>query len=223
MIIQSLTLFTNKLDAQLNFYTRRLGMKCIEKNNDFFTLDAGNTVLKFEVSNTPLISPYHFAFNIEPATINFVLHTLNMAGIIPIVTDNIVLHDFTNWNAKAIYFYDSDENIVEFIARFNIREPEEERSFTINDIINVSEMGIVVIDIPDFTTTVKKKLGQTIWKEYGPDFKAIGDEEGLLITVPVNRPWFPTQIKAFTLPAIIELTQEGESFDYLGYHFRVSQ
>jgi catechol-2,3-dioxygenase len=222
MFIQTLTIYTNHLADQWSFYTSRLGMNCIYKNDTSFTLKAGKTMLQFIVSPTPLGSPYHFAFNTEPASIFSAPDFLDAAGVPPIVVDNVVLYDFENWNAKAVYFYDADGNIVEFIARFNLSESTAERPFSIDDVINISELGIVVVDIPEFTATVFSKLGHPVWKEYGDDFKAIGDEEGLLITVPVNRPWFPTQAKAFTLPAIIELKQHGESFDYLGYHFKVS-
>ena len=47
--------------------------------------------------------------------------------LIPITpTSNIA--DFKNWNAKAFYFYDNNQNIVEFIARFDLDNNSDRKS-----------------------------------------------------------------------------------------------
>lgn len=62
MEIKSLTLFTGQLEAQYKFYTQRLGFICIDKNEDSFTLNIGNSLLTFITKEGS--TPYHFALNI---------------------------------------------------------------------------------------------------------------------------------------------------------------
>jgi hypothetical protein len=130
-----------------------------------------------------------------------------------------LVQDFTDWNARAVYCYDADGNIVEFIARFNLAGEQGPRPFDKSALWNISELGIVVPDIPGFIQTLQQHLPISTWKEYGPDFKAIGSETGLLITVPPGRNWFPTSIPAATSAATIKIRLPFTAFSYENYHF----
>ena len=219
MKITELILRTSNISQQLRFYTEQLGMSCIDQSPDSFSIHAGSSKLTFLRQENPLPSVYHFAFNVAPASLADIPAFLDKKNIPPIIADNVLFHEFTDWNARAVYFKDYDGNILEFIARFNLYPNEQERTFSVQDIFNISEMGIVVNDIPGFVNVAHHHLHQNIWKEYGADFKAIGDEEGLLITVPPHRNWFPTQSPALPLPASITLDREGLPLQYDQYHF----
>jgi hypothetical protein len=50
--------------------------------------------------------------------------------------------EFFDWNAHAVYFYDPSVNIVEYIARHNIKSSNSTDEFTNNDILCISEVWI---------------------------------------------------------------------------------
>jgi catechol 2,3-dioxygenase-like lactoylglutathione lyase family enzyme len=219
MQITELILRTNNISRQLRFYTGQLGMPGVHQSAESFSIRAGKSILTFQSQNNPLPSVYHFAFNVATASLTGIPAFLDKNDISPIVADNVLIHEFTDWNARAVYFKDPDGNILEFIARFNLYPSDPVRAFSVEDIFSISEMGIVVYDLPGFVEVARKHLHQDIWKEYGPDFKAIGDEEGLLITVPPHRNWFPTNSPALPMPASITLEREGLPLQYDQYHF----
>jgi hypothetical protein len=43
-----------------------------------------------------------------------------------------------------------------------------------------------------------------------PQFKAIGDDEGLFIVVPENRNWYPTNKPAGIFPMNVEFENKGK-------------
>ena len=70
------------------------------------TFLTGDSLLTFRVDKKS--TPYHFAFNIpsnkEKEALVWLKHR---AGILSSDGEEIV--DFKSWNAKAIYFYDTDK------------------------------------------------------------------------------------------------------------------
>lgn len=72
---------------------------------------------------------------------------------------NDIYVDFPDWNAKSVYFYDAEENILEFIARHNLDEPTNDATFTSNHIKRISEIGIAVSDTEGFAKKVKENTG----------------------------------------------------------------
>lgn len=219
MHFTSVILNTPQLEEQYNFYCGQLGLPVVEYESGFFSVDAGDTILGFTAATAPEPTPNHFAFNVFPPALQDLQAYLPSRNIKPIITDNILIHDFVNWNAKAIYFSDADNNIVECIARYNLFEPAPDQDFTPADICNISEVGIVADDLAGFIQIFQEQTGESTWKEYGPDFKAVGDEHGLLICVPPGRPWFPTTVPAKALPMILSLHEEIPPFKYGSYQF----
>lgn len=218
MQIKELVIYSDHLGEQFAFYTQTLGFQPVAKSTTSFAIKAGHSVLHFEQNPKPQpFAPYHFAFNIDPASIHTVVPFLQSRRIQPLEANGNTIQDFTDWNAKAVYCYDADGNIVEFIARFNLGPQTPHQPFDESKIWNISEMGIVVPDIPDFLRQIHNHLGLSVWKESGPDFKAVGSETLLLVTVPPGRNWFPTTIPAASLPATIKLDAPFPVFTYGNY------
>nr|WP_315417827.1 hypothetical protein [uncultured Pedobacter sp.] len=153
----------------------------------------GDSVLKF-VGDSQFNSIYHFAFNIPENQLEEAIKWCkNKVDLIPIEDKNVITH-FENWNAHAVYFYDNNGNLLEFIARHDINN-EQGGKFTGASILNISEIGIV--------TENPLELGNKLIAEHqlhffsknanSEVFSAIGDNEGLLILVRPNRNWYPTQ------------------------------
>jgi catechol 2,3-dioxygenase-like lactoylglutathione lyase family enzyme len=108
---------------------------------------------------------------------------------------------FGAWRARAAYFYDSAGNIVELIARE--RAPGGEL------LIEVSEVGLPVSDVPAAVDFLRAELGLPVFDDGGDKFHALGDDRGLFIVVPVGRDWLFTDRPASDAP--VRVTIEGEA------------
>src|SRR5687768_1312330 len=117
MKINKLILLTSRLEEQTEFYKNVLGFKVVEQTPDHTSFKIGTSILSFYFRETA--TPYHFAFNIPANQINEALTWLKTKVEVLRDDENNEVQDFIEWNAKAIYFYDMDNNIVELIARKN--------------------------------------------------------------------------------------------------------
>jgi catechol 2,3-dioxygenase-like lactoylglutathione lyase family enzyme len=130
-------------------------------------------------------SPQHFAFHV--ADLEPWKQRLD-------VTDE---HDFASWGgARAVYFRDPEENVVELIARPQAR-PE----------LALAEVGLPVEDVAAAVGVLEHKLGLRPYDDWGESFAPLGDDDGLLIVVRVGRGWFPVDVPAGRSP--IEVTLAG--------------
>jgi len=188
MKINKLILLTSNLEEQTNFYTEVLGFKTIEKTEDHISFKIGSSILSFYYRES--VTPYHFAFNIPSNQINEALAWLNPK--VEILRDeNMEIQDFPDWNAKAIYFYDQDKNIVELIARKNLKN-ESNTPFRAESMVCISEIGMPVNNMERtyHHLNLIKKL--PIYSGNLDIFCAGGDENGLFIIIKEKKKWFPT-------------------------------
>lgn len=68
-------LFTNKLNIEFEFYTKKLGFKAIKQTQDSFTVKVGWTEIEFEKSKIPHI--YHYCFLIPSTLLNNALEWMD--------------------------------------------------------------------------------------------------------------------------------------------------
>ncbi len=189
MNIKRLTLFTANLNSIKQFYSQTLGFPIISSNDQKVVFKTGTTELAFKKQKSA--KPYHFAFNIPSNQENEALNWLK-DRVKVLEHDGQKIHDFDFWQAKALYFYDPDNNIVEFIARRKLNKPAKS-SFSIKSIISVSEIGIPTLDIEDVLVTLEETTRINMYDGNTERFCAIGDEEGLFIVVNRSvKNWFPT-------------------------------
>uniref|UniRef100_A0A914C2R7 Glyoxalase domain-containing protein 4 n=1 Tax=Acrobeloides nanus TaxID=290746 RepID=A0A914C2R7_9BILA len=217
MRLKTIRLLCDSISKQKYFYTNKLGLKLVNQNEQFFAVQAGGTLLEFEHQPGFIKQGYyHFAFNIVPTLLEAaVIHFLGPRNIPVLKNKNDTYTDFPDWNAKSVYFIDAEENILEFIARYNLDEPTHDATFNIEHIKCISEIGIAVKETQNFAETVKKQMDVQIWRDYGETFKAIGDEHGLLLDVKEGRAWLPT-IDHFNghLPTEVTIEGPGKNFTY---------
>lgn len=194
MQIKELILYTNNISALKDFYGNVLCLKINSEGDNYVEYQAGETTLIFKEDKI-LNSHYHFAFNIPANKIEEAKEWMNgKAELLPIEGNNYIA-DFVNWNAKSIYFYDTGGNIVEFIARFDLKNDTAEK-FDSSHIISISEMGIVTDDVTAFTDKLKNeyKVFDFVKSVNSDTFSAMGDDNGLFIVAVENRNWYPTQV-----------------------------
>jgi catechol-2,3-dioxygenase len=219
MHIQQLILETSRLDQLAVFYSNVLQL-AVQEDKQQIAITTGSSTLVFKETNErePV---YHFAFTIPANKIEEAKNWLaDKVELIWVDDHNSDIADFVNWHAKSVYFYDPAGNIVELIARFDLDNKTGE-AFSAKQLLSISEAGIVT----------KKNTLQTeadhLLQQYGlsyfakqpplPQFKAIGDDEGLFILVPEERNWFPTAIASGIYPMDIYFTHDQKKYHWTNH------
>jgi len=194
MKILELTVYSRNLKKQKSFYRDVLGLH-IQESADKFTLTTHSTVLHFIENKNA--TPYHFAFNIPADSIDYALEKLD--GKVTVLKDKEEkIVDFPSWNARSVYFYDADKNIVECIGRRNLNY-RFEPPFASEDWIEISEIGLATAEFQKNFGLLTSVPGLEKFSGNNENFCAIGDETGLFILVDKNKKdWFPNHDKAFS-------------------------
>jgi len=205
MKITELVLQTDKLSGLYHFYRSVLELKVVPVGNDRIELYTPGTKLSFIKSAEGTNPYYHFAFNIPSNKIAEAYEGLhNKIGLSWIDEYHSYIADFVNWHAKSLYFADPAGNIVELIARFDLNDNVDEK-FSAELFRNVSEIGLV-FPSGHFDESVEnfRQQYQLVYFDKQPplpQFRAIGNDDGLFIVVPQDRFWFPTKhIKSGIFP-----------------------
>lgn len=195
MRIEELKIYSSNLAAQRIFYTDVLNFEIVKETKNSISLKIGKSLLTIEERSQS--TPYHFAINIPANQEIKALQWLKTRVDIVKNGDNEV-HDFDFWNAKAIYFYDADNNIVEFIARKNL-DNSSNITFNQNSLLEISEIGIPTSDIEEKFKALNEGLGLEIFSGSFERFCAIGEETGLFICInKEEKDWYPKDDKAFS-------------------------
>ena len=209
MKILELTLYTSNIEGQAEFYSQVLGLEIVKKSPKNVTFPIGNTLLHFELKKEA--TPYHFAINI-PANkeVEALKWLKSKLSILKDDQDEII--NFRAWNAKAIYFYDQDQNIVELIARKNLRN-DSDQNFGPEHFLEISEIGVPTTDIEREFNTLRNVLDIAIYDGGFGNFCAIGDENGLFICIDRDhKKWYPTNDKAFVSDFELVLQEKGKQY-----------
>lgn len=82
------------------------------------------------------------------------------------------------------------------------------RPFGPASLLEISEIGLVVDDVPAMAAHLHADLGLDVYaNSLSADFAAVGDARGLLILARRGRPWFAAAGRAAApLPLIVALT-----------------
>lgn len=227
MKIAQLTLKTHTLDSLREFYADHLGFNLLEETDESFTLDAGESRLTFVADDEEEAYQYHFAFNIPYNQMMdaelWLTQRVNL--LIPQgAKDAWVEH--LHWQAEALYFTDPAGNVVEFIGRQRLSD-DTAIPFSAQSIQSISEIGLAVADVDREIATIRfvAELDLPDFGEGSADFRAVGDDDGLLIFVRTGRIWFPTRDAAARVYPV-SMTVHGETpetlvFGQYPYRIRV--
>ncbi len=213
MQINRLILQTSALRSLTDFYIKLMELPVSTSGDNEITIKIGSTELVFRQAT--IADPfYHFAINIPANKIEEAKQWISQrADLLWIDQYKSNIADFVNWHAKSVYFYDPAGNILELIARFDLHN-ETNEPFSSKHFLSVSEMGIVCKDEELNETTEdllnKYQLSYFAKQPPLPQFKAVGDDEGLFIIVPDKRNWFPTSIASSIFPMKIEFEHLGQ-------------
>ena len=184
------------MSAMKAFYGKTLDLRIMDERPDRFSVEAGETRMTF-VNSTDIVDGrppfYHFAFNIPE---NKILKALEWqkarTPILSIPERNRAagyppeVVDYSHWNAHSIFFLDPAGNVVEYIARHDLKNGDTS-PFGWPDILYASEIGLIVDDVAATAAMLKSIATIDQYKGGSDQFMAMGDEYGLLLVMKRGR------------------------------------
>lgn len=173
----------------MDFYVDVLELKLLSRTQLTGSIKIGSSILTIHFKEDA--TPYHFAFNIPSDQEDGALIWLKKRVNILTFEENEIA-DFKSWNAKSIYFYDRDNNIVEFISRKNLEIFQEDK-FSSSSILNISEIGLATSEIERTFHDINRINKIDFFDGNFKLFCALGNDQGMFILVnPKMKRWFPT-------------------------------
>jgi hypothetical protein len=203
------------METLKEFYSSILELPVLLDGKKQILIRVGSSDLIFMETKT--IEPvYHFAFNIPANKIEEAKEWLSYKVKLLWMDDyKNDIANFVNWNAKSVYFYDPAGNILELIARFDLNN-ENDETFSSKQFLSINEVGLV------FSQENFERRNAELQTLYSlpyfskqpplPQFRAIGDDEGLFVVVPEHRNWFPTDKPAGMFPLDIHIVNNGRNY-----------
>ncbi len=198
------------LPTLASFYGGSLGLPLARYDECLLTIEIGETVL--ELAPSAGLPFYHFAFLVPGDRFEAALAwAQDRVGLLPVSETGEAVIDFTNWDAKAVYFHDPAGSIVELIAHRGVGEAGATGPFAPSELLGVSEIGLVC-DPPSLAEALERELGLEVWDGTvaGEGRLAfVGAKARTLILCRAGRPWLPTGRPAEAHP--VEVTLSGVS------------
>jgi|25_taG_2_1085351.scaffolds.fasta_scaffold19861_2 catechol-2,3-dioxygenase len=219
MRIEFLKLYTPNVQAQFRFYSEVLGLPVEKISEENFRVKMGFSILEFEEDKNA--TPYHIAFHIPAHQEEKALHWLKQrVEILP--DDGKEIIDFPAWQARSVYFYDKDSNILEFISRRHMYESASEE-FSSASIKGISEIGLATSNVEEQFNFLNSEFGLTKFTGDYEHFCATGDDEGLIIIInKEQKDWIPVGDKAYPSSFEIKISLQNAIFGASFKHERLS-
>lgn len=222
MKILELDLYSNNLEATRRFYVRQLGLPLVAHSVSHLTVLIGYTRLTFRFVDQP-VAPYHMAINVPRGSLEVLMYYYDLDYLSTEAPGKTIAY-FPDWRAKACYFYDTQGNLLEFIARtdLNLDDP----NLILADMFQgVSEIGLATQDVTYTTNEIQRRFDV---EQFGkmtpkPDFNALGDDNGLFIIAQLGRPWLFTNTPAGLNYCRVQFsTEPGQTVQEL-YSYELNQ
>ncbi len=216
MHITRLELQTSDLKEQALFYGETLGLDTHSIAGIQLIIRAGTTELVFTQADQTCL--YHFAFNIPENQFETAKEWITLRAELLADESGNTIFDFGDWNSHSLYFKDAAGNILEFIARHDLKNASEEF-----EILSVSEIGLATEDVPGLVKTLQEKTGLFPYKDESSEtFTAVGNPDGLFITVKQGRIWYPnTGIPAQLLPVRVHFQVDDTKMILSGVPYQI--
>lgn len=221
MKILELEISSVDLPAQRDFYADILELP-VRLDSALLEVKAGRTVLRFTQAPSEFVGAYHFAFNIPEN--QYQASKQWITSRIPLIRDKTGQEDFESksWDSTSLYFLDAAGNVLEFIARHNLKNSAE-GDFNSSQILNVSEIGLPSEDVVGLADQICTKLGLSVFKqEPNETFTPVGDDNGLLILPIKDRIWMPDSgVPAKLLPVSVRGEANGREWEVRGVPYEI--
>ena len=221
MNITRLELLSADLGAQRDFYADVLDLP-VTLTPSALEVIAGATTLVFKQAWSDFDGAYHFAFNIPKNQFHAAKEWISSR--VPLLRDSNGQEEFPSesWNSDSIYFLDAGGNVLEFIARHNLKNAVD-GDFGSQQILNVSEIGLPAEDVVGLANELCIKLGISVFmQEPNENFTPVGDDNGLLILPAKHRIWKPDSgVPAKLLPVRVMGETNGKVWEVRGVPYEI--
>jgi len=221
MNITRLELLSLDLQAQRDFYENSLELP-VELSSSSLEVKAGKTDIVFLQASPGFEGAYHFAFNIPENQIHAAKEWISSR--VPLLRDESGNDEFDSksWNSDSIYFKDPAGNVLEFIARHNLKNPMD-GSFDSTRILNVSEIGLPSDGVMGLANELCTRLGLSVFMQQpNESFTPVGDDHGLFILPARDRIWKPDSgVPARLLPVKVRVEANGKGWEVRGVPYEV--
>ena len=221
MRITRVELLSADLQAQRDFYANILDLPVI-LTSSALEVKVGATDLVFKQASSDFDGAYHFAFNIPEN--QFQASKEWITSRVPLLRDESGQEEFESrsWNSDSIYFLDAGGNVLELIARHNLKNAVD-GDFDSQQILNVSELGLPQEDVVGFANELCTRLGLSVFMQQ-PDemFTPVGDDHGLFILPAKDRIWKPDSgVPAKLLPINVWGEADGKEWEVRGVPYEI--
>jgi catechol 2,3-dioxygenase-like lactoylglutathione lyase family enzyme len=221
MNIRRLELLTSDLQAQNDFYLKVLELP-VTLTSSRLEVKAGKTDLVFLQAPADFAGAYHFAFNIPEN--QFQAAKKWISERIPLLRDETGKDEFhsESWNSDSVYFKDAAGNVLEFIARHNLKNSAG-KDFDSKQILNVSEIGLPSENVIELANEICKSLNLSVFRQQPNEtFTPVGDDEGLFILPIKDRIWIPNSgVPAKLLPVKVTGNANGREWEIRGVPYSI--
>lgn len=210
MEIRELIIFSHKINEQDDFYRNVLEFRCSRVTNSILEIHTGDTKLILEKSTKKFF--YHFAFLIPTGTLNAAIDYLEKNSIQLLLLNGEKVIQFNS--GRAIYFYDKDGNIAEFIERPTLNN-QSGSDFSIESIIKLNEIGLPVSEPKNMTRILTTEFGIKPIKNapFTDRFCWVGDYNGAVIVIKEGRNWLPTEKPGIINDFSIKYMDQGKEYN----------
>ena len=205
-MINELKLKTNQLRDLKNFYGELLGFSCKEIGDKQLMIQIGESKLIFEQTSAYGEPYYHVAINIPHNQFQEAKKWIQQYVSLQ-VEDGEDEAYFQNLQADSLYFLDPAGNIMEFIARHELKN-DRFAAFTADTCLGISEVGIPTEHVID---TAEKLIRHGIPVRNNQEIvdntlNFMGKEGVYLIVAPLGRRWIFSDLisKPYPLQVVVD-------------------
>jgi catechol 2,3-dioxygenase-like lactoylglutathione lyase family enzyme len=219
--IAYLEISAKDLEAQRDFYANILELP-VNLDSSTLKVRAGATDLVFTQAPTEFEGAYHYAFN-TPEN-QFQAAKTWISQRVPLLRDESGNDEFSfeSWNSDSVYFKDAAGNVLEFIARHDLKNAVE-GNFDSRQILNVSEIGLPSENVIEFANELCQSLNLSVFRQEPHEtFTPVGDNHGLLIIPLKDRIWIPNSgVPAKLLPIRVAGDVNAKKWEVRGVPYEI--
>ncbi|MFJ8260574.1 VOC family protein [Rummeliibacillus sp. NPDC094406] len=212
MKIEKVSLQVSNFEQTVKFYQDILQFKMITFNTNYAAFQIGESILELNKDHEDNAYYYHFAFNIHanlfPEAKKWLSTRLTL-----LKEDNLDEIDFDGKSqANACYFEDPAGNIVEFIARRTTSPISDDKEFSSDHILSISEISLTTANVRE-TAGKLDKIGIPIrdgeeLEKMSLNFFGEFEDGAFILLGPIGRRWLFSTKHAIQAPIIIQ-TNKG--------------
>jgi catechol 2,3-dioxygenase-like lactoylglutathione lyase family enzyme len=224
--IKELELRVEDLNANRVFWNETMGFPLVDQTSGSFTVQIGESRLKFIPKNTTNPPIYHFSISIPQNQVEKALDWLKNDGNkypdgptqpITIIKDELSGAEIISkplYNANSVFFADAAGNVIELIARNNI-DNAVEGNFSMQQFLKISEVSVVTKQVRQCEEMLDEEFGAKAFPRTTSGYKPVGGAEGVFLLVIPGRPWIPTESNLATEYETIITVQDSEEKEFM--------